>query len=157
MPSPRLARLLVVCRRCAAQVYAYRFSLLVATVAIFAAYHYHARPPECPLPVGAVLPRAGNLALTGGSATVRCPYCPRGNEQPLGYFGNATVEVYNENDDEYTLDADFMKNRLHRLYFPRGGWVDFPDCLIHQSEDGIDGTCKDEQGRLWNVAEIRRH
>jgi hypothetical protein len=37
---------------------------------------------------------------------------------------------------------------LHRLYFPKGGWIDFPDCHL---ESDLTGNCTDEEGRSWQI------
>lgn len=69
------------------------------------------------------------------------------NDQPLGHFGTATVHVHSYGSgNTYTLDADVEGASVTRIYFPKGGWVDFLDCEI-----GVDlqGHCTDEQGRAW--------
>jgi hypothetical protein len=47
---------------------------------------------------------------------------------------------------EYTLDADVEDGEVQRLYFPKGGWVDFTSSEIDNEGNGI-GT--DEEGRQW--------
>ncbi len=101
--------------------------------------------------------RAGNSAMHGGTPTIRRPFVPRlddpsttndeSNDQPRGYFGTTSVVVTSEESgNTYTLDADVDGTTLSRIYFPRGGWVDFPDCEI---EPGVSGDCEDEEGRTW--------
>ena len=101
----------------------------------------------------------GNPAVHGGSPTVRKPYLPRrddpattndeSNDQPLGHLGSETVTAHSyESGNTYTLDADVDGTELSRLYFPKGGWVDFTDCEL--DSDGS-ASCTDEEGRLWDV------
>ena len=103
--------------------------------------------------------RNGNMALVGGSATVRRPLPVRAddptttndesNDQPRGYFGSISLSVTNESSgNTYTLDADIDDHSLQRIYFPRGGWVDFPDC---QLDNDLSGDCEDEKGRSWKI------
>lgn len=93
----------------------------------------------------------------GGSATVREPYTPKeddpatsndeSNDQPLGHFGSVTLYAYNSSSgNTYTLDADVDNGEVQRLYFPKGGWVDFDSSEI--DSDGI-GSGTDETGRYW--------
>ena len=99
----------------------------------------------------------GESSHHGGTATVRKPYPPQpddpttdndeSNDQPLGHFGEVTLLVYNvSSGHEYTLDADVEDGQVQRLYFPKGGWVDFDSGQIDHDGYG-DGT--DETGRLW--------
>jgi len=72
------------------------------------------------------------------------------NDLPLGYFGSATLVVMSvDSGNTYTLDAEIDDDELTRLYFPKGGWVDFYDCPV--DEDSIGDTCYDEEGRAWVV------
>ena len=48
----------------------------------------------------------------------------------------------------YTLDGDVSGTELHRLYFPRGGWIDFIGCDL---DDDLSGECDDEEGRPWEL------
>jgi hypothetical protein len=74
------------------------------------------------------------------------------NDQPLGHFGSVTVNVYNpRSGNRYPLDADIEGDTLLRLYFQKGGWIDFEDCEL----DDLVGECEDEEGREW-VIEGRR-
>lgn len=52
--------------------------------------------------------------------------------------------------NSYYLDADLDdKHNLTRLYFPKGGWVDFLDgCELDADRSGI---CIDENGKKWNI------
>jgi hypothetical protein len=101
----------------------------------------------------------GDLSLTGGSPTVRKSFTTRpddsettndeSNDQPRGFFGTTTLHVMNlSSGNSYPLDADVEGPILHRLYFPKGGWIDFPDCEL---ESDLTGTCYDEEGRSWEV------
>ena len=104
----------------------------------------------------------GDPSHHGGTATVRKPYSPQpddptttndeSNDQPLGHFGSVTLLVYNVNSGhEYSLDADIEDGQVERLYFPKGGWVDFDSGEI--DSDG-NGTGTDEQGREWEFRGI---
>lgn len=99
----------------------------------------------------------GDPAHSGGTATVRKPYAPKtddpttsndeSNDQPVGHLGKVTLIVFNySSGHEYTLDADLEEGEVQRLYFPKGGWVDFISSDI--DNDGI-GTGTDEEGRQW--------
>jgi len=69
------------------------------------------------------------------------------NDQPLGHFGTKTIRVHSaQSGNTYTLDADLDGNSLDRIYFPRGGWVDFAGCEL---EWDLSGECEDELGRIW--------
>ncbi len=84
--------------------------------------------------------KRGDMSRSGGTATVRKPFVPQSddpgtsndesNDQPAGHFGTVTVSVTNQGSgNTYSLDADIEGQILHRLYFEKGGWVDFPcDC-----------------------------
>jgi hypothetical protein len=37
---------------------------------------------------------------------------------------------------------------LQRVYFPKGGWVDFPGCDL---DEDLTGSCEDEEGRSWEI------
>jgi hypothetical protein len=99
----------------------------------------------------------GDPAHRGGTATVRKPYEPQSddpatsndesNDQPLGHFGSFTLYAYNSSSgNTYTLDADIEDGEVQRLYFPKGGWVDFDSSEI--DSDG-NGSGTDENGRHW--------
>lgn len=107
--------------------------------------------------------REGNLAKRGGTGTVRKPYSPgpdnpattndERNDQPKGHFGTITLSVTNVSSGAtYSLDADVTEDgsefHLERLYFPKGGWVDFIGCDL--DEDYL-GFCQDENGRSWDI------
>jgi hypothetical protein len=94
--------------------------------------------------------------MRGGSPTIRVPYEPipdnpnttnnEANDQPLGHFGTTTVMVYYPSSGaRYRADADVEDDLLLRLYFRKGGWVDFEGCEL----DDLEGECEDENGRLW--------
>lgn len=101
----------------------------------------------------------GNAAMSGGTPTIRREYTPQeddpsttndeSNDKLVGYFGTMTVLATSEQSgNQYTLDADISGSILTRLYFPKGGWVDFPDCEL---DGGFCGECEDEEGRLWTI------
>lgn len=104
-----------------------------------------------------VHPRRGDLSTLGGSPTVRRPYVPEqdnpsttndeSNDQPLGHFGTMTMTVSSlESGNTYTLDVEIDGREVHRIYFPKGGWVDFLGCEL---EMDLSGECVDESGRTW--------
>lgn len=108
-----------------------------------------------------VTPHEGNLAMTGGKPTVRESYNTNNRRyphaQPAGHFGTMTLEALNVNSgNQYPLDADVDDDStdvsdthtLHRLYFPKGGWIDFADCEL---DEDYSGTCLDENGREWEI------
>jgi hypothetical protein len=69
------------------------------------------------------------------------------NDQPLGHFGTLTMAVSSlENGHPYTLDVELLGKTVERVYFPKGGWVDFYDCEL---DSDLTGTCEDEKGRSW--------
>jgi hypothetical protein len=89
--------------------------------------------------------------------TIRAPFVqlpddPRttnneSNDQPAGHFGTATLYVRNpRNGNIYKLDADVDEMYVERIYFPKGGWVDFDECEL---DDDLHGQCSDENGREW--------
>lgn len=99
----------------------------------------------------------GDPSHHGGTATVRKAFTPKpddpttnndeSNDQPLGHFGRFTFIVFNfSSGHEYTLDADVEGGEVQRLYFPKGGWVDFISSDI--DNEGT-GTGTDEEGRQW--------
>ena len=103
--------------------------------------------------------RRGDLAKQGGSPTVRAPYDPSGddpfttndesNDQSLGHFGTITVEITNhDSGNTYTLDAEVSGTILERVYFPKGGWIDFYSCEVGEE---LYGDCEDEDGRWWTL------
>lgn len=101
----------------------------------------------------------GDLRMQGGSPTVRVPYAladddpltsnDESNDQPRGHFGTLTLSACNLSSGNcYPLDGDVSGTELHRLYFPRGGWIDFLGCDLDVS---LTGVCEDEQGRSWQI------
>jgi len=69
------------------------------------------------------------------------------NDQPLGHFGTVTLSVTNQRSgNTYSLDADVEDREIRRIYFTKGGWVNFPACEV---EEDMTGECEDEQGRVW--------
>jgi len=99
----------------------------------------------------------GDPSHHGGTATVRKPYTPKeddpvtsndeSNDQPIGHLGTVTLYAYNySSGNTYSLDADVEDGEVERLYFPKGGWVDFISSDI--DKDG-NGSGTDERGRQW--------
>ena len=113
-------------------------------------------PPQNPST--AVAPREGDRSKHGGSPTVRKEYEPEAddpdttndesNDQPTGHFGSMTLVVTGPAGHEYTLDADVDDRTLQRLYFPKGGWLDFDDCEL---DEDMSGECEDEKGQTWTI------
>jgi hypothetical protein len=114
--------------------------------------------PKATPPGNTVQPQQGNLAKREGTPTVRREYEPEAdgpttsndesNDQPKGHFGTVTLSVTGPNGNHYTLDADVNDNNLERLYFPKGGWLDFDDCEL---DEDLNGECTDENGRTWTI------
>lgn len=105
----------------------------------------------------AVEVRQGDLSKRGGTATVRKPFVRQeddastsndeSNDQPVGHFGTITLKVFNPRSGRtYTLDAEISDRSVSRIYFPRGGWVDFDQCEL---DENLEGECADEEGRDW--------
>jgi len=101
----------------------------------------------------------GDLSTHGGSPTIRSPYGRpsddpttsnnESNDQPRGHFGTLTLSVcYLQSGNCYPLDGDIAGTTLHRLYFPKGGWIDFTSCEL---DEDLNGQCTDEQGRPWQI------
>lgn len=108
---------------------------------------------------GLVTPRVGDPAPRGGAPTVRRQFIQpaddpdtsddESNDQPSGHFGTLTLSICSVDAGNcYTLDGDVSGTTLERVYFPRGGWVDFLSCEL---DDDLTGDCDDEQGRQWRV------
>jgi hypothetical protein len=106
-----------------------------------------------------VWPQSGRPNKSGGAATIRRPFLQipddpgtsndESNDQPRGHFGTLTLSVCNlQSGNCYPLDADISGTTLERLYFPKGGWIDFYSCEL---DDDLTGECDDEEGRLWQV------
>jgi hypothetical protein len=101
----------------------------------------------------------GDLSRKGGSPTVRVahPVAPddpltsndESNDQPVGYYGTMTLSVtYSNSGSTYSLDGDIEGTELRRLYFPKGGWIDFYSCELDEDKTGY---CVDEEGRSWTI------
>ncbi len=115
-------------------------------------------PPKTPPSSNTVQPQQGNLSKREGTPTVRSEYKRQvddpsttndeSDDQPKGHFGTVTLSVTGPNGNHYTLDADVDDNRLARLYFPKGGWLDFDECEL---DDDLNGECTDENGRTWTI------
>lgn len=102
--------------------------------------------------------QSGDLSNTGGSPTYRIspdkipreddnPYTSNdeSNDQPTGFYGTKTIEACTtHNSTCYELDADIKDGVVQRVYFPKGGWVDF--------EGGGEGWGIDENGREWEFS-----
>ncbi len=68
-------------------------------------------------------------------------------------MGTVTLRVHNVSSGHtYPVDADVDKTEdgyeLHRLYFIKGGWVDFISCDL---DENYEGYCSDENGRDWDI------
>jgi hypothetical protein len=128
-----------------------------------AAYLWIAResydPTDSVTPGKVVQQHTGDLSNRGGSATVRRPHAKidddpstsndESNDQPLGHFGTLTLSVCNlQSGNCYPLDGELSGSTLERLYFPRGGWIDFLDCEL---DDDFNGECEDEDGKMWRI------
>lgn len=103
--------------------------------------------------------RKGEMSKKGGTATKRKDVEPlpddpdttndESNDQPVGHFGTKTLFVNNTSSgNSYYLDADLEGLTVERLYFPKGGWVDFYDCEL---DDSYSGLCTDENGNMWDI------
>jgi hypothetical protein len=99
----------------------------------------------------------GDMAHHSGTPTIRKPFAPQpddpsttnneANDQPIGHFGSVTLNVHNvSSGNSYPLDADVDGTEVQRLYFPKGGWVDFNSSELDSSGNG---SGIDEQGRSW--------
>lgn len=99
----------------------------------------------------------GDMSHSGGTATVRKKYIPalddptttndESNDQPIGHLGTVTISAVNvSSGNSYALDADVDGSEVERIYFPKGGWLDFSDSDIDSSGNG-EGT--DEKGNQW--------
>ncbi|MBK6751270.1 MAG: hypothetical protein IPG67_15040 [Acidobacteria bacterium] len=101
--------------------------------------------------------------MSNGTATVRTPYEKQAddpettndesNDQPLGNMGTISLRVRNvSSGNRYPLDADVTRTsggyKLLRLYFVKGGWVDFDSC---NPAPGYVGHCTDENRRRWDI------
>jgi len=106
-----------------------------------------------------VTPQRGNPATRGGSPTIRQSYRraedhpdtsnDESNDQPVGHFGTLTISVcYPATGKCYDIDADLSGTTLDRLYFPKGGWVDFDSCEL---DEDLTGECEDENGKTWEI------
>lgn len=106
----------------------------------------------------------GELSTKGGSPTKRKKTTPKDddpattnderNDQEVGAYGTTTLNVhYPKTGRTFTLDAD-VKNLeggghiLHRIYFPKGGWVDFIECELPEN---YESSCFDENNRRWVI------
>ncbi len=99
----------------------------------------------------------GDMSRKGGTATKHKPHevikddltttNDESNDQPLGHYGTASIKIRNlKSFKTYTLDADFEEGDLQRIYFPKGGWLDFTEC-------DYDLVCTDEKGSSWPLLE----
>lgn len=131
--------------------------LVPMTIFLFALACGSSKDP--PKPTTPTYPQKGNMSMHGGTPTTRKqppiipddPYTSNdeSNDQPLGFYGTMTLDVTNLNSgNSYPLDGDIEGLQLQRLYFPKGGWVDFYDCELDYS---YCGTCDDENGTMWSI------
>lgn len=70
------------------------------------------------------------------------------NDQPLGSRGNTMCVGTPHNGRKYRLDADLEDDFgvVRSLYFPKGGNVDFENCVV---DADFLGECEDESGKTW--------
>ena len=113
-------------------------------------------------PVRNVTVQQGNLANHGGMPTIRRSFEQQlddpstsndeSNDQPVGYFVSQTLVVSSlESGNTYTLDVELNSLEVERIYFPKGGWVDFPGgCEL---DEDFTGECLDENSRTWTFEE----
>ena len=124
---------------------------------VFALVVWNAQQKNATAPGSTQPAQTGVQALHGGTPTVRRPFVVpeddltttnnETNDQPRGHFGTTSVSATSVNSgNTYPLDADVDGTALTRIYFPKGGWVDFPDCEL---DEELSGECDDEQGRSW--------
>jgi hypothetical protein len=141
-------------------------AILIASLGTFFYLNRNSHKPvqtEPTKPSETIERRAGDPSTRGGSATVRQAFLKptddplttndESNDQPLGYFGSVTLYVRNiDSGNSYPLDADVEESEdgfeLKRLYFPKGGWVDFYTCDLNSV---YEGHCTDENGRAWSI------
>lgn len=99
----------------------------------------------------------GNSIHHGGTPTIRKGFTrhvddpsttnDESNDQSLGYFGTTTITAHNmSSGNSYPLDADIENGQVQRIYFPKGGWLDFNDGEIDAT--GV-GSGTDEEGNQW--------
>jgi len=131
--------------------------LLIIVLTVLYLANWKSKLDETPPQKKAMNPQQGDMSTHGGTPTIRRAFSPveddpnttndESNDQPQGYFGRKTLQVTNLNSgNSYPLDADIEGRELHRLYFPKGGWIDFIGCEL---DDDFHGTCTDEEGREW--------
>lgn len=134
------------------------FGVLIA-LACWGFASWKTDPPETERRAQVVLPQKGKLSTRGGSPTIRRSYerdeddpdtsNDESNDQPAGHFGTLTLSVcYPATGRCYDVDADLSGTTLERIYFPKGGWVDFDGCDL---DDDYSGECDDENGRSWEI------
>lgn len=102
--------------------------------------------------------KKGDMSNEGGSPTYRTKKIPdikdnpntsdnESNDHPLGYFGNRTVFACRYREcNEY--DIDYYKDKVERVYFEKGGWVDMDE---DKSDCDLEKYCVtlDENGDEW--------
>jgi hypothetical protein len=110
------------------------------------------------VPAGYVTVQQGNLADHGGTPTIRRSFEQQlddpstsndeSNDQPVGHFGSDALVVSSlESGNTYTLDVELDGLEVERIYFPKGGWVDFlGGCEL---DEDFTGECLDETSRTW--------
>lgn len=128
---------------------------IVAMVALAIGYSHREKEPYLEPYI------QGDLSNYDGTPTVRYADTPyyeddpyttndESNDQPPGYYGTETVYACTTHNERcYELDADFSDGYLERLYFPKGGWVDFEESDECVRGDGC--VAIDENGREWEV------
>jgi hypothetical protein len=133
-----------------------RLHIYISLIFILASLFACSPPSQSTSSSNAIQSKQGNLAKHEGTATVWRSYEPEpddpdttndeSNDQPVGHFGTVTLSVIGPPGNHYTLDADVDDNKIERLYFPKGGWIDFDDCDL---DEDLNGECTDENGNSW--------
>jgi hypothetical protein len=134
--------------------------VLLALAGIALAYVWFGRSERSAPDVRETVPvQHGDPSVLGGSPAIRSPYVRQednpatsndeSNDQPRGHFGTLTLSVCNlQSGNCYPLDGDVTGTTLNRLYFPKGGWIDFIGCEL---DDDFTGECDDEEGHAWQI------
>lgn len=100
--------------------------------------------PQSPMEGSREWREAKRHKLADNSATTN----DESNDQPIGTAGTKTFCVSTpHNGRRYALDVDANgEGYINKIYFPKGGHVDFSDCITHSDWSG---ECDDENGKTW--------